>query len=73
LHDTILVERVLGISYKVIKTLEVPARGRLELRPGGYTLVLLKLSRALEPGDLVPVLLRLDDGDVFAVLAEVKR
>lgn len=72
--DSPVAQRVeLRQGKKVIQTLEVPARGRLELKPGGYTLVLLKLSRSLEPGDLVPILLRLDDGDVFAVLAEVRR
>jgi len=56
-----------------IKALEVPAKGQLELRPGGYTILLQKLTRRLKPGDLVPVILWLDDQDTFAVLAEVQR
>lgn len=57
---------------KVIRALEVPAKGKLELGPGGYTIALVKLSRVLKAGDLVPIILRLDDGDVFSLLIEVK-
>lgn len=65
-------ERVeLRRGTKAVTSIEVAASGRLELAAGGYTAALLKLTRSLNPGDLVPVLLRLDDGDTFAVLATV--
>lgn len=65
-------ERVeLRRGTKAVTSIEVAARGRLELAPGGYTAALLKLTRSLNAGDLVPVLLRLDDGDTFAVFATV--
>lgn len=57
---------------KRIKTLQIPAKGKLELRPEGYAIALLKLNRILRAGDLIPIILRLDDGDVFALLIEVK-
>lgn len=65
-------ERVeLRRGTKAVTSIEVAGSGRLELAAGGYTAALLKLTRSLNPGDLVPVVLRLDDGDTFAVLATV--
>lgn len=65
-------ERVeLRRGAKAVSGFEVAARGRLKLAPGGRTAVLLKLTRSLNAGDLVPILLRLDDGDTFPVLARV--
>lgn len=56
---------------KPVLEFEIPGQGRLELTPGGDSIVLLGLTRALRAGDLVPVILRLDDGDTFAVMASV--
>lgn len=56
---------------QAVPEFDIPGQGRLELSPGGDSIVLLKLTRALRAGDLVPVILRLDDGDTFAVMASV--
>lgn len=56
---------------KTLNSLEVAANGRVDLAPGAYTIALTKLRRSLKPGDVVPVILRLEDGDTFAVLATV--
>ncbi len=58
---------------KAVLEFDIPGKGRLELSPGGDSIVLLKLTRELVAGDLVPVILRLDDGDTFAVMASVVR
>ncbi len=43
--------------------LEIPAGGGVELRPGGYHLMLLDLARPLRSGETIPVTLRFDAGD----------
>ncbi|MGH8745179.1 MAG: copper chaperone PCu(A)C [Burkholderiales bacterium] len=58
---------------RAVPAFDIPGKGTLELAPGGNSIVLLKLTRALGEGDLVPVILRLDDGDTFAVMARVVR
>jgi len=58
---------------KAVPEFDIAGKGRLDLAPGGDSIVLLGLTRALRAGDLVPVILRLDDGDTFAVMASVVR
>lgn len=55
-----------------VKTLEIPPRGRLVLRPDGYRLAMPVPSGFLKSGDKVPIVLYLEDGDVVALVAEVK-
>lgn len=38
----------------------VPPRGRVELRPGGYHLMLMKLEEPLRKGERVPVILQFE-------------
>lgn len=41
-------------------TLEVPAKGTLELKPGGAHLMFVDIGRPFKEGDLVPVTLRFE-------------
>lgn len=50
----------------------VPARGRLELKPGGYHIMLMDLKQKLEPGGEVTLTLTLKDGAKLDVTAVVK-
>lgn len=50
----------------------VPAGGRLELKPGGYHIMLMGLKRKLEPGGEVALTLTLKDGAKVDVTAVVK-
>ncbi|MBS4753557.1 copper chaperone PCu(A)C [Nocardioides sp. zg-ZUI104] len=50
----------------------VPAGGTLELAPGGAHIMLMKLTRALEPGTTVTLTLTLDDGSTTEVESTVK-
>ncbi|XVQ14669.1 copper chaperone PCu(A)C [Spirillospora sp. CA-255316] len=47
----------------------IPARGRLELKPGGYHIMLMGVVDPIEPGDRVPFTLTLDDGRTFRFTA----
>lgn len=50
----------------------VPAHGGLELKPGGYHLMLMGLAEAIEPGDQIAFTLTLKDGSTVAFTALAK-
>lgn len=60
LHDHIHEEGI--IKMREVEQLRVPAGGRLLLAPGGLHLMLIKLSRDLQSGDRVELILTLADG-----------
>ncbi len=47
--------------------IEVPAHGKVELKPGGYHVMLIGLNHPLKPGDPVHLELTLGDGSKMAV------
>jgi hypothetical protein len=51
---------------------EVPARGKLELKPGGKHLMLIKLARPLEAGQDVQITLIFRDAGPVTVQVPVK-
>ena len=50
----------------------IPAGGRLEMQPGGAHIMLLGLTQALRPGDLVPLVLTFRQAGPVAIEAVVK-
>lgn len=46
----------------MIKSLNVPAHGSVQLAPGGYHLMLMKAKQTVTPGQTVKVTLRFADG-----------
>jgi len=46
-----------------IEALELPAGKAVELRPGGYHLMLMQLAKPLEAGSTIPVSLTFEDAD----------
>jgi copper(I)-binding protein len=58
------------MRMREVKGVDVPAKKSVELKPGGYHLMLIELKAPLKPGDKVPVTLRFEKaGDVKAELA----
>lgn len=55
------------------ESLEIPAKGSVVLKPGGYHLMLLEMRQAVQAGQKVPITLILKDGTRIAVEAEVKK
>lgn len=55
-----------------VQRIEVPAGGQVELRPGGFHLMIFGLKKPLVQGDTVRVMLMLDDGSRVAVAAPVR-
>lgn len=56
-----------------VKSIEIPAGGKTELRPGGLHLMLFGLKRPLAAGDSIHVTLTLDDGSTLMVTAGVRK
>lgn len=51
------------MKMRPIATLELPAGRAVELKPGGYHLMLMDLKRALSAGEKIPVELRFETRD----------
>jgi protein SCO1/2 len=60
------------MKMRPVPRIAVPAGAEVELKPGGYHVMLLGLRRALEPGDTVPVRLRFSRGAELDVDAPVR-
>lgn len=60
------------MAMSPVKEIVVPARGQVELRPGGLHLMLFGLKKPLLPGETVNVTLRFDDGSTVAIAASVR-
>jgi copper(I)-binding protein len=60
------------MKMRPVKSIPVPAGGTVELKPGGYHIMLPDLERDLKPGDTVPVTLRLERGGELRIEAAVR-
>lgn len=56
-----------------VKSIDVPAGGTAELRPGGLHLMLFGVRKPLVAGDSIAVTLTLDDGTRLPFAAEVRK
>jgi len=56
-----------------IKTLVVEAHGSVELKPGGYHLMLIKPLQPLKAGDTVNVKLQMDDASQITVHIPIRK
>ncbi len=61
IHETSMDNGVMSM-HQVEGGLEVPANGSVELKPGGYHVMLIGLSGALKAGDMVSVKLNFESG-----------
>ncbi len=49
------------MKMRPIPRLELPAGKSIELKPGGYHIMLIDLARTLHKGDMVPITLTVED------------
>jgi periplasmic copper chaperone A len=56
-----------------VKSIAVPAKGRVELKPGGLHIMLFQLKKPLEDGDTVDLTLTTDTGAKVRTLVPVKK
>jgi len=59
-HEMALVNNVMRM--RAVDSLDLPAGKPVELKPGGYHVMLMDLSRDLKEGDTVPVMLVIEQG-----------
>jgi copper(I)-binding protein len=60
------------MKMRPVKSIPVPAGGKVELKPGGYHIMLLDLKHDLKPGDKVPVTLSFEHGGELRIEAAVR-
>ena len=60
------------MKMREIEKLDVPAGGKVELKPGGYHLMLIKPRQPFKKGDTLTVTLHTADGKSQAVKMKVK-
>lgn len=70
LHETIRDGEVMRMRQ--VPRFEIPAGGRLEMRPGGKHLMLINLRRDLNPGDRVRITLSFGRGGQIALEVPVR-
>jgi periplasmic copper chaperone A len=58
-HEMVMDNNVM--KMRQIPALELPAGKRVELKPGGYHLMLLELKQQMKPGDTLPLTLVFED------------
>lgn len=72
IHETRMEGDVMRMQ-QVEGGIEVPAGGQAELKPGGYHVMLIGLTRDLNVGDKFPVTLEFASGATLQVEAEVRQ
>lgn len=60
------------MMMRPVKKIDVPAGGKVELKPGGYHVMLLNLKRDLKAGDSIEVTLQFEKAGKIPVMAAVK-
>jgi periplasmic copper chaperone A len=60
------------MRMRAMQAIDVPPGGRLELKPGGYHLMLLDLKQPLRAGDTFPLTLNFQNAGTIEVSVEVE-
>ena len=60
------------MSMRPVDGVDVPARGKAELKPGSYHIMLVGITRALAPGDMLKLTLEFEIAGEMEVEAEVR-
>jgi copper(I)-binding protein len=71
LHEMVRENGMMKMSP--VKTIEVPAGGKAELKPGGLHIMMFGLKAQPVAGDTLRVTLTLDDGTTVSVKAPVRK
>jgi len=69
-HQTKMEEGVMKMEH--ISGLEVPAKGEVVLKPGGYHVMLIDVNQPLAPGDTLPITLRFEKSGEMKMDVEVR-
>jgi copper(I)-binding protein len=72
IHETRMQGDVMSMQ-QVTGGIEIPAGSQVELKPGGYHIMLIGLTQDLAPGDSFPVTLSFASAPPLTVQAEVRQ
>lgn len=61
------------MEMRQVDKITIPANGVTELKPSGYHIMLIDLTRKIKSGDLVNISLEFNDGSKQTIKAEVKK
>lgn len=67
IHETV------GGKMRRVKALEIPAQGKVELKPGGYHMMLINLDKPLKEGESVEITLKFEKSGEIKIQAPVKK
>lgn len=70
IHETVETEGTM--SMRPVESVDVPAGGSIEFRPGGHHLMLMQRQEDIEVGDEVTIVLEFEDGRSRSVVFTVK-
>ena len=60
------------MKMRAMTAIDIPAGGKLELRPGGYHVMMLDLKQPLKAGDKVPLTLTFENAGSILVSVDVE-
>lgn len=69
-HKTTMAEGVM--KMEPISRLEIPAKGEVQLQPGGLHVMVIDLNMPLSPGDTIPITLRFEKSGEIELEVEVR-
>jgi len=61
------------MKMRQVPKIVIPANGETILKPGGYHIMLIGLTRKIKAGDIIDIELEYDNGDKQTIKAEVKK
>jgi len=70
IHEMTMVDNVM--KMRAVAGLDLPAGKAVELKPGGYHVMLMDLKKQIREGDTVPITLVVEGGDKKRSTIEVK-
>lgn len=73
-HSSMSGDKISGeMQMKPVSSIEIPAGKAVELKPGGYHVMLLELADPIEEGETVPVTLEFEQAGTVKVEATAKK
>lgn len=60
------------MTMRQVPSIDVPAGETVELKPGGFHIMLLDVQRVIEPGETIEVTLTFESGEEIVTTAEVR-
>lgn len=71
LHEHTQVDGMM--KMRQVSEIIIPKQGQVNLKPGGYHVMLIGLKRDLQPGEQIPLVLHFKDGTQTSITAEVRK